>query len=180
MNPNPHAATNARPPLPFAVACAPPMSLAYEEIIEGLPTLRQPPGPRHELVCGRLHACVGISAAKNPCTRLLPPRTDIAVSRSCTFRPDLALVTTVTNKLWLAAEIVNAGDHHPDTVVKKALYEELRIPRLWMIDPRYDNVEVYHASPFGLVLKGILAGSESLTEALLPEFQLSVAELFKV
>lgn len=96
------------------------------------------------------------------------------------MRPDLALVTAATGKLWLAAEIVNAGDHHPDTVIKKALYEELRLPRLWMIDPRYDNVEVYHASPFGLVLKGILAGSEWLTENLLPEFRVVIQELFSV
>jgi Uma2 family endonuclease len=49
-----------------------------------------------------------------------------------------------------------------------------------MIDPRYDNVEVYHAGEYGLMLKGILAGREVLTEALLPEFQLAVADLFRM
>lgn len=155
------------------------MSLAYEEILEGLPTLRQPPGQRHELVCDRLHAVVAASAAKNPTARLLARRTDVVISRHSTLRPDLALVTAATGKLWLAAEIVNSGDHHPDTVIKKALYEESRISRLWMVDPRYDNVEVYHASEFGLILKGILAGQELLTEALLPEFQVPIAELFR-
>jgi len=48
-----------------------------------------------------------------------------------------------------------------------------------MIDPRYDNVEVYHGSQYGLILKGILAGREILTENLLPEFQLTIAELFQ-
>jgi Uma2 family endonuclease len=47
-----------------------------------------------------------------------------------------------------------------------------------MIDPRYDNVEVYHAGEYGLKLQGILASREVLTESLLPEFQLSVVELF--
>ena len=37
-----------------------------------------------------------------------------------------------------------------------------------MIDPRYDNVEVYHSNEYGLILKGILAGHELLTEKLLP------------
>jgi Uma2 family endonuclease len=155
------------------------MSLAYDEILEGLHTQRQPPGQRHELVCDRLHTAVAASVAKNPTARLLARRTQIVVSRDATLRPDLALVTAATGKLWLAAEIVNAGDHHPDTVIKKALYEELRIPRLWMIDPRYDNVEVYHATQFGLMLKGILAGQELLTESLLPEFQVPIAELFR-
>ena len=54
----------------------------------------------------------------------------------------------------------------------------MRLPRLWMIDPRYDNVEVYHSSQYGLILKSILAGHELLTEKLLPEFQLTIAELF--
>jgi Uma2 family endonuclease len=88
-------------------------------------------------------------------------------------------MTIPASKLWLAAEIVNSEDHAPDTVVKKQIYEEIRVARLWMIDPRYDNVEIYHATPYGMVLKGILAGSEVLSEKLLPEFQITVQELFK-
>ena len=45
---------------------------------------------------------------------------------------------------------------------------------------RYDNIEVYHGSPYGLMLKAMLAGSEILAEDLLPEFQLTVADLFKM
>jgi len=52
------------------------------------------------------------------------------------------------------------------------------VPRLWMIDPRYDNIEVYHATEYGLKLIGILAGREVLEERLLPEFQITVGELF--
>jgi Uma2 family endonuclease len=62
--------------------------------------------------------------------------------------------------------------------VKKQIYEEIKVARLWMVDPRYDNVEVYHATEYGLKLIGILAGREVLTEKLLPEFQLVIAELF--
>jgi len=46
------------------------------------------------------------------------------------------------------------------------------------VDPRYDNVEVYHSFEFGLRLKGILAGGEMLSEKLIPQFQITVAELF--
>jgi Uma2 family endonuclease len=62
--------------------------------------------------------------------------------------------------------------------VKKEVYEKIRVPRLWMIDPRYDNVEIYHTTEFGLALKGILAGKEVLAEKLIPEFQIVIAELF--
>jgi len=110
--------------------------------------------------------------------RLLPPRTQIRISRTTLLCPDLALVTVATGKLWLAVEVVSRDDHHTDTFIKKQVYEDIRVPRLWMVDPRYDNVEVYHSTPFGLVLKNILAGNELLAEALIPEFQIAVAELF--
>jgi hypothetical protein len=154
------------------------MSHPYQETLNGAPLLRQSPGPRHELICSVLHRCVRASIANFASTRLLPPRAEVQLSRQHIVRPDLSLVTAATGKLWLAAEIVSSDDHAPDTVVKKQIYEEIKLPRLWMIDPRYDNVEIYHASQYGLVLKGILAGSEVLTEKLLPEFQITVSELF--
>jgi len=111
-------------------------------------------------------------------TRLLAPRSQVRMATNTAVCPDLALVVSATGKLWLAAEIVDAEDHRTDTVVKKQLYEEIKLPRLWMIDPRYDNLEVYHAGPYGLVMKGILAGRDLLTERLLPEFELAMGELF--
>ena len=154
------------------------MSLNYAEILNGSPLARRAPGARHEQICARLHQWVKASVADFAGTRLLWPRAEVKLSSRHTVCPDLALVTTATGKLWLAAEIVSSDDHQPDTVIKKQIYEEMRLPRLWMIDPRYDNVEVYHSSQYGLVLKSILAGHELLTEKLLPEFQLTVTELF--
>jgi Uma2 family endonuclease len=154
------------------------MSRPYEEILEGASLPRSAPGVRHEEICKRLHAAMAASVANLGSTQLLAPRTKIRVSHSSAICPDLALITTATYKLWLAVEIVHTGDHHADTVIKKEIYERFRVPRLWMIDPRYDNVEIYHSTEFGLQLKGILAGSEVLAEKLVPEFQFVVAELF--
>jgi len=39
-------------------------------------------------------------------------------------------------------------------------------------------VEIYQSFEFGLKLHGILAGNEILTDKLIPQFKLSVAELF--
>ena len=154
------------------------MSRPYEEILEGTSLPRSAPDVRHEIICDRLHAAMTASVANLSTTQLLAPRTKIQVSRSTAIRPDLALVTVATGKLFLAVEIVNRGDQHFDTVVKKEVYEKIRVPRMWMVDPRYDNVEVYHSMEFGLALKGILAGKEILSEQLIPEFQFVIAELF--
>jgi len=133
---------------------------------------------RHEAICDRLHALMAASVANLAAIRLLAPRDQVRISRTTLLCPDLALVTAATGKLWLAVEIVSTEDHRSDTVVKKQLYEDIRVPRLWMVDPRYDNVEVYHSTEWGLAMKGILAGSEVLAEALIPEFQIVVTELF--
>lgn len=155
------------------------MSSPYEELLQGAPHLRTNPGPRHEQICARLHRCVHSSIANLSSTTLLSPRSPVRVAADSVLRPDLALTTIPGSKLWLAAEIVSSEDHAPDTVIKKQIYEEIRIPRLWMIDPRYDNVEIYQATQYGMVLKCILAGTEILSEKLLPEFQITIQELFK-
>ena len=154
------------------------MSVTYAEILNGAPLARRAPGARHELICGRLHKWMRASVADFAGTRLLAPRSEVRLSLKHAVCPDLALVTAATSKVWLVAEVVSSDDHQPDTVIKKQIYEEMKLPRLWMIDPRYDNVEVYHSNEYGLVLKSILAGRELLTEKLLPEFQLTIAELF--
>jgi Uma2 family endonuclease len=148
----------------------------YEEIIRGESLQRLQPGRRHEIICERIHTIVGQNLV--PTSRLLPPRSIIELIPGTLVRPDLVLVTTLTHKPWLIAEIVDSYDHGSDTVTKKMIYEEMRLPRLWMIDPRYDNVEVYHGTPYGLSLKQMLAGRQVLTEQLLPELQLPVAQLF--
>lgn len=155
------------------------MSQSYEEVIEGTKLKRAAPGVRHELICSRLHKCVQASVANFAGTKLLSPRTEVQLSAYTKVCPDLALVTAANGKLWLAAEIVSSDDHRTDTVIKKQIYEEAKLPRLWMIDPRYDNVEIYHTSEYGMILKAMLAGREILSEKLLPEFELSVEELFR-
>jgi Uma2 family endonuclease len=155
------------------------MSEPYEEIVEGETLLRLPPGARHEAICSKLHGLVAAAVNTVPTTRLLERRSSVQLSSGTEVRPDLALVAAATGKIWLAAEVISSDDHRTDTVMKKQIYEELNIPRLWMIDPRYDNVEVYHGTQYGLMLKGILAGRETLTEQLLPALQVTITELFK-
>ena len=154
------------------------MNEAYEEIIHGESIFRPPPGARHERICLRLHSLLAASLLQMTATRLLSARSIVQLTTGTLLRPDLSLVTTATGKAWLFAEIINSEDHRADTVIKKSLYEELNVPRLWMIDARYDNLEIYHGTPHGLALKGILAGRERMDERLLPDLTFPVAELF--
>jgi Uma2 family endonuclease len=154
------------------------VSELYEEIVEGESLLRLPPGKRHELICERLHQQVSSCLAQVNTSKHLPRRSVVQIGPGTLIRPDLALLTTANSKMWLAVEVISSEDHRSDTVTKKMAYESANIPRLWMVDPRYDNIEVYHGSPYGLALRQILAGSEKLTESLLPGLSITVAELF--
>jgi len=150
----------------------------YEETIDGATLPRSAPGERHEKICDRLHREMAASVNGLAAMQLLPPRARVQITRTTFLCPDLALVTAATGKLFLAIEIVSREDHHYDTVTKKEIYEQVRLPRLWMVDPRYDNVETYHSFEFGLQLKSILAGSEVLSEKLVPQFKVVVTDLF--
>jgi Uma2 family endonuclease len=154
------------------------MSDNYEETIAGATTWRRGPDARHEDICERLHVSLFTCVAGLQSTRLLPPRSLIEFSPGNVFRPDLVLLTAASGKPWLVAEVIDSRDHSPDTVAKKGVYEDLRLPRLWMIDPRYDNVEIYHGTRYGLTLLEILALRDVLKDRLLPGFELKLAELF--
>jgi Uma2 family endonuclease len=154
------------------------MSQPYQEILEGATLPRSAPGDRHEQICRRLHREMAAGVNGLAATQLLAPRTQVRVSRINALCPDLAIVTAASGRLFLAVEIINREDHQVDTVTKKEIYEHIRVPRLWMVDPRYDNVEVYHSFEFGLKLHCILAGREVLSERIIPQFKLAVADLF--
>ena len=154
------------------------MSEPYEEIVEGETILRFPPPPRHEQILQRLRETLADHIRKTTVSRLLTPRSIVQFSAGTFLRPDLTVVATPTGKPWLVVEIIHAEDHRMDTVLKKDIYETCRIPRLWIVDARYDNAEVYHTGTYGLALKSMLAGRESLTDPLLPQMALTMSSLF--
>ncbi len=163
----------------FLVRCFPfGVSEPYEEKLNGQKLLRAAPGVRHELIRSRLHRLMLASVADLPGLRLHEPRASISLSIATQICPDLALTNAASGDIFLIVEVISRDDHRPDTVTKKEIYEDFRVPRLWVVDPRYDNVEVYSQSEYGLRLRGILAGQEVLSEKLLPEFQVVIAELF--
>jgi len=159
------------------------MSEFYEEVILGEVASRRPPPPAHETLVGRLHALVAGSLPSSSTLQLLPPRASLQLADDCILRPDLTLVRTEPGlsgpaRLYLVAEVLLPGDHHLDTVIKKQLWSDLRLPRLWLVDPRYLNVEVYGLGEYGFTLIDILAHHHPLTDPHLPGLGCSMDELF--
>ena len=161
------------------------MPEAYEELIAGQRILRRAPTSMHEVLVARLHQLVVRSLPLNSTLRLLAPRSELKLNDQSVLRPDLAIVGTGTQiggtqrvQLYLVAEVLQPGDHHIDTVDKKQMWSDGCLPRLWMIDPRYLNVEVYGCNETGFTLLQILANHHALTDPRLPGFNYSMPELF--
>ncbi len=161
------------------------MSEAYEEVIGGETILRRPLPSVHEQLVTRLHGLVARSLPPNSTLRLLPPRTELELGEACRLRPDLAIVRAAPGPadacetdLYLIAEVLQPGDHRVDTVLKKQLWADALLPRLWMVDPRYLNVEVYGCGEYGFTLFDILANHHALTDPHLPGLNCAMDELF--
>ncbi|CAM2803060.1 Uma2 family endonuclease [Rariglobus hedericola] len=150
----------------------------YEELIDGETFIRGPLNGPHEVLCDRLHAWVARHLPANSALKLLPRRTTLTLRAGTVICPDLALVRRDNNELYLAAEVLQPGDHHPDTVLKKQVYSDCRVPRLWVVDSRYQNVEVYGSQSTGFRLEWILASHEFLTDAALNGSSYPVADIF--
>jgi Putative restriction endonuclease len=161
------------------------MNEAYEELIAGQRVLRRPPTPTHETLVAHLHQLVARSLPLNSSLRLLAPRAELELDGQSVLRPDLAVVRmgpkTSENQrvqLYLVAEVLQPGDHHVDTGVKKQVWTDGRLPRLWMVDPRYQNVEVYGSNEAGFSLLDILANDHPLTDPHLPGFSYTMPQIF--
>jgi Uma2 family endonuclease len=161
------------------------MSEPYQELIAGQTVQRLPPPSSHEILVERLHELVARSLPLNSVLRLLMPRTELELGGTYRLRPDMAVVRVEDGagdppvaQLYLVAEVLLPGDHHVDTVVKKKLWSDARLPRLWMVDPRYLNVEVYACGKYGFTLLEILAHNNALTDPHFPGLACPMQELF--
>jgi Uma2 family endonuclease len=162
------------------------MTEGYEELIDGEVQMRRAPTAEHERLVTRLHELIAATLSPNSALRLLPPRSGLRLADTLTLRPDVAIVRVPSPadeaetppQLYLVGEVLQPGDHHLDTVVKKQMWADLQLPRLWMIDPRYLNVEVYGCGEYGFTLLNILANRDELTDPFLRGLACSMLRLF--
>jgi Uma2 family endonuclease len=94
------------------------------------------------------------------------------------IRPDLTLIRRNDPRLYLAVEVLQHSDRHPDTVIKKNILAACLVPRLWIVDGRYQNIEIYVTNGGRFRLESILTGNDLLSDAALCGSRYSLSELF--
>jgi len=151
---------------------------SYHEVLAGRVVVRARPCQRHERICAKLHEVVKQALEGNDAYVQLETRSEIKLADDTILRPDLSVIFRENGKLFLAAEVIDSQDHKIDTVYKKDIYELYRVPKLWVLDPRYDNLEVYESAEYGLLLRQMLAGRAVLKDPAFPNLEVLVENLF--
>ncbi len=162
-----------------------------KQLVDGELVVNEPKAI-HALLQWRLAVAIGawVEAGGGRGLGLMP--TDVRIDEHNVYGPDL---------LWFSAERVPADldaypEHLPDLCVeirsastwrfdigaKKRVYEAAGLPELWLVDHAADVVLVYRrssssAKAFDVSLE--LGAGEHLSSPQLPDFAVSVDELFK-
>lgn len=101
--------------------------------------------------------------------------------------PDLIFVSTahadrIGEKFWgipdLVAEIISESDEELDRITKITEYAQAGIPEYWIVDPYARTVEIYLLHEDQYTLHATLTESDTLTSSQLPDFALSLTDLF--
>jgi Uma2 family endonuclease len=101
--------------------------------------------------------------------------------------PDLLLVLDRhdprrQNNYWrgadLVLEVVSADNPERDLVEKRTDYAEARIPEYWIVNPLDETITVLTLRGAAYVEHGVFRRGEDAGSVLLPEFRVSVAEVF--
>lgn len=162
------------------------------EIIGGAHVIMPSPSRRHQAVLGRLHLAIGnFLASRSSLGQVYLAPFDVLFSPFDVVQPDLLFVAgdqleIVTEKNVqgapaLVIEILSNGTRQHDERAKRRLYARGGVREYWVVDVDRNEVTVHRrvASRMLCRVTTVSGGPRMvLTTALLPEFMLSLDELF--
>jgi Uma2 family endonuclease len=160
------------------------------EIIDGDHFMTPSPNTKHQRISFRLSATFADFLRIHPLGEAFTAPYDVMLSNEDIVEPDLLFVSVsraaiITEKNIqgppdLVVEILSAGTRKIDEIVKRKLYERYGVGEYWIVDPELETVKIYRLSDQGYVRPEELAreANETLVTALLPGFQMPLADLF--
>ena len=175
--------------LTFEEFCQLPESMLPHELIDG--ELRMPAAPnvKHQVILGNIYTPFRHHVRERNLGRVLLSPVDVVLdqARPLVLQPDLLYVARdrmgiIRDKVYgapdLTVEIFSGSGALFDRTEKAALYAQYGVREYWLVDPDAETVEVRRLERHGYETVGLFRRGETLRSALLPEFQLSVNEIF--
>ena len=160
------------------------------ELIEGELFVSRAPGLSHQRIILNILKFLLFYLERNPVGRLVPGPGAIFSDYDAVI-PDIAFVRNerwdevvtgekFTGALDLIIEVVSPGteNRRRDFTAKRQLYGKYGIEEYWIIDPENRELLVYRNDNQTLHEAAKLTGSDEITSALLPGFQLHINEIF--
>ena len=161
------------------------------EVIEGDLLISAPPSFTHQRVLIHLGFAMEMHLREYR-TGVVVPSVGVIFDQFNGVIPDLVFLTQERKKHILeggrltaapqiVVEIISPGatNEKRDRVVKRRLYSVRGVHEYWIVDCEAKTVEVYRKrKEGGLKLAANLHSGDDLTSSVLPEFRLSLAQLF--
>ena len=122
------------------------------EVVWGELLVTPAPRPWHQVVLARLQLKLGNYLDGHPTAYLLASPADISWGPDILVQPDLFVVplTELRTLEWdrikglmLAIEVLSPSTARDDRFTKRRLYQQVGIPRYWIVDPEERAVEVW-------------------------------------
>jgi Uma2 family endonuclease len=162
------------------------------EIIDGVHYVTPSPNLGHQELLGRLHLAIGnFLSTRRHIGRVFLSPLDVVMSKYDVVEPDLLFVSgdqesilteaNVQGAPALVVEILSPSTRHRDLWIKRRLFDEKGVREYWLVDPKARRLTVCRRAPSGAfpVVATLEADvNAELTTPLLPEFRLSMRDLF--
>ena len=162
------------------------------ELIDGEHFVTPSPVSRHQILLANLHRLIGphTHATKIGVTLFAPY--DIVFTQYDVVEPDLIYFSkarydeVVTDKNAqgppnLAVEILSPGTRRRDEVLKRRLYERMKVDEYWIVDPKTETVKVYRLVDEKYERTELaLEDAAILTTRLLPGLDIPLEALFEM
>lgn len=161
------------------------------EIIDGVHYVTPSPNFSHQELLGRLHLALGnFLATRRHLGRVVLSPFDVVMSNHDVVEPDLlfiagdqqAIITqaNVQGAPALVIEILSPSTRRRDLGIKRALFDQKGVRECWLVDPTGRVSVCRRADDGSFPTVATLTSDDGgvLTTPLLPDFSLSMSDLF--
>lgn len=78
----------------------------------------------------------------------------------------------------IIVEILSPGSVKRDRIIKKKIYEQFGVPEFWLVDPSYNNVEIFHLVGGAYELADFIEVAGTVKSTVLTGFELPLDKIF--
>ena len=161
------------------------------ELIDGEHYVTPSPNWDHQRISGRLYLAIGNYVLANPTGVIAYAPFDVVFTRFDVVEPDLLYLSNeraravltdanVQGVPNLVVEILSKSTRKRDRTIKQQLYERSGVDEYWIVDPVANAIRVARQDTgrFGTAIDLRTEAGDSLTTPLLPDFSVTLAEIF--